>query len=280
MKKFRLLDLPPMTGAENMALDETLLELKGQGETPDTIRFMQFSPPTVLVGFHQSVAEEVRVDYCRAKGIEINRRITGGGAIYFDENQLGWEVICDKSFFNITFPNKRLFQRLSDPVITGLYRLGVKAVFRPRNDIEINGRKISGTGGTESYGAFLFQGTMLVDFDVDAMLKSLRIPVEKLKSKEIDSVKKRVTCLRWELGYTPPLEDIKDAIRSGFEKHLDIALEPGALTESEKRLFDKKLAFFCSSDWIDCVKPEFQKRETVQAAYKSEAGLIRYTLVV
>ena len=86
MQTWRLLDTPPMTAAENMAMDETLLELKGQGKSPNTIRFLQFSPKAVLVGFHQAIAEEIRLDYCRANKIDVNRRITGGGAIFFDEN--------------------------------------------------------------------------------------------------------------------------------------------------------------------------------------------------
>ena len=105
MTVWRLLDTPPMTAAENMALDDTLLELKGKGETPNTIRFLQFSPRSVLVGYHQSVDEEVRTSYCHENGIHINRRITGGGAIFFDENQLGWEIFCDKSFFDVKIPN-------------------------------------------------------------------------------------------------------------------------------------------------------------------------------
>ena len=153
-----------------------------------------------MVGFHQAIDEEIRTDYCRANRIDMNRRITGGGAIFFDENQLGWEVFCEKAFFNTAIPNVRLFKALCDPVVTALALLNIKAEFRPRNDIEVNGRKISGTGGTESDSAFMFQGTMLVDFDVDTMLRALRIPVEKLKAKEIDSVKDRVTCLKWELG--------------------------------------------------------------------------------
>ena len=209
---WRLLDTPPMSAADNMAFDEVLLELKGEGRTPNTIRFLQFKPRTVLVGYHQAVSEEIRLGYCKAHNIDVNRRITGGGGLFFDENQLGWEVYCDKSFFNVTIPNSRLFKSLCQPVAVALKRLGLDAEFRPRNDIEVNGRKISGTGGTESNGAFMFQGTMLVDFDVDTMLRALRIPVEKLKAKEIDSVKDRVTCLNWELGYTPDLERIKESI--------------------------------------------------------------------
>jgi lipoate-protein ligase A len=280
MESWRLLDTPPMTAAENMALDETLLELKGEGRTPNTIHFLQFSPRSVLVGFHQSVQEEIRVGYCEDHGIEINRRVTGGGAIFFDESQLGWEVICDKSFFNATIPNQRLFRTLCEPVMTALGLLGLESEFRPRNDIEIRGRKISGTGGTESDGAFLFQGTMLTDFDVDTMLRALRIPVEKLKAKEIDSVKERVTCLKWELGYTPPMDAIKTAIRQGFERHLPIRLVESGLTEDEKTLFEEKRDYYRSRAWIDLVRPKAQTRDVVQAAYKSEEGLVRFTVVI
>ncbi|RLB11455.1 MAG: lipoate--protein ligase, partial [Deltaproteobacteria bacterium] len=280
MPTWRLLDSPPMTAAENMALDETLVELKGQGKTPNTIHFLQFSPRAVLVGFHQSIAEEVRLQYCLDSGIEINRRITGGGAIFFDESQLGWEVICDKAFFGIPIPNSRLFKLLCEPVVIALRLLGIESSFRPRNDIEVNGRKISGTGGTESEDAFLFQGTMLTDFDVDTMLRCLRIPVEKLKAKEIDSIKERVTCLKWELGYVPELEEIKQAIRTGFERCLGIKLEPGGLTRDEERVFKEKVRWFQSEQWIDMVRTPRQRHEVVQAAYKNDEGLIRFTFVV
>jgi lipoate-protein ligase A len=269
-----------MTAAENMALDETLLTLKGKGDTPNTIRFLQFSPRAVLTGFHQSVEEEIRTAYCQAEGIDINRRITGGGAIFFDESQLGWEVICNKDFFRLKVPNIKLFKALCDPVIIALSTLGIEASFRPRNDIEVKGRKISGTGGTESEEAFLFQGTMLTDFDVDTMLRCLKIPVEKLKAKEIDSVKERVTCLKEELGRTPPLQEIKEALKNGFETTLGITLKPAGLTESEERLFDKKLRYYQSKDWIDLVKPKMNKKEVVQAAYKTDAGMVRFTLLV
>ncbi|MBW1732299.1 MAG: DUF116 domain-containing protein [Deltaproteobacteria bacterium] len=280
MPTWRLLDSPPMTAAENMALDETLVELKGQGKTPNTIHFLQFSPRAVLVGFHQSIAEEVRLQYCLDSGIEINRRITGGGAIFFDESQLGWEVICDKAFFGIPIPNSRLFKLLCEPVVIALRLLGIESSFRPRNDIEVNGRKISGTGGTESEDAFLFQGTMLTDFDVDTMLRCLRIPVEKLKAKEIDSIKERVTCLKWELGDVPELEEIKHAIRAGFERHLGIRLEPGGLTRDEERVFKEKVRWFQSEQWIDMVRTPRQCHEVVQAAYKNDEGLVRFTFVV
>ena len=193
---------------------------------------------------------------------------------------MGWEVICDKAFFQVQIPTMGLFRTLCTPVVLALDRMGLKAEFRPRNDIEINGRKISGTGGTDSKNAFLFQGTLLTDFDVDTMLRALRVPVEKLKAKEIDSVRERVTCLKWELEALPPLEEVKAAICYGFERHLGICLEPGGLTKEEERLFDQRLPHYQSSGWIDLIKPRFPVRDVVQAAYKTEAGLVRFTVVV
>ena len=176
---WRLLDTGRLAAAENMALDQVLLESKAKGLCPNTVRFLQFKSPAVLVGFSQCVEQEVRLDYCRERGIDVNRRATGGGAIYFDESQLGWELICDKSFLGAGIADENFFQMASQPVVNMLNGMGLDASFRPRNDIEVDGRKISGTGGTDEGDAFLFQGTLLVDFDVDTMLRALRVPVEK-----------------------------------------------------------------------------------------------------
>ncbi len=225
METWRLLDTGIRSAAENMALDELLLELKAENKIPSTFRFLQFSNPAVLVGHHQSVEEEIRLDYCRAKGIEINRRITGGGALYWGKKELGWEIYVSKTDHRIPPRIEDLYRKLGDAAAAGLRHLGVRAHFRPRNDIEVQGRKISGTGGTELSGAILFQGTVLVDFDVDEMLRALRIPTEKLQDKEIESVKERVTCLNWELGRTPSPAQIKTSLLKGFREAFGVSFE-------------------------------------------------------
>ncbi|MDI6839671.1 MAG: DUF116 domain-containing protein [bacterium] len=287
MSKWRLLDTGVRTAAENMAMDETLLETKSKKLSPNTVRFLQFYPPAVLVGYHQTVEQEVRLDFCNKNGIDVNRRITGGGAIYFDESQLGWEIICEKSFFKTSIVNESFFKDLCQPVIYALKRLGINAKFRPRNDIEVNGRKISGTGGTEEGEAFLFQGTLLVDFDVNTMLRALRIPIEKLKDKEIDSVKERVTCLKWELGCPHSgtvsirgQSPIKQILKQGFEKEFGIELIKGGLTKDEELLFYQKLNKFKSNKWINKVKEPAYTRQVAHSVYKAEGGLIRTSLVV
>lgn len=274
MSTWRLLDTGRLSAAENMALDETLLEAKGPG-IPDTIRFLQFSPPAALVGYNQSIAQEVRVDYCRQAGIDINRRITGGGAILFDQSQLGWEIICDKSFFNAGIATESLFSLLCRPVCKTLRRLGLDASFRPRNDIEIEGRKISGTGGTEHNSAFFFQGTLLVDFDIETMLRALRIPIEKLKSREIEHARERVTCLRWELGEAPGIDELKKILLECIGGEFGIAIEEGELLPRERALFREKKKKFSSMGYIDRIRLPKEDQPIVRSLHKSKGGLIR-----
>lgn len=283
MKKWRLLDTGVLTGAENMALDDAILECRSENLTPNTLRFLQFSQSTVLVGFHQSVAQEVRLDYCQRNGVDVNRRITGGGTILFTPSCLGWEVFADKSepgVKELRHDLDKLARFVCSGTVAGLQKLGIEAEFRPKNDIEVNGRKISGTGGTERGSSFMYQGTLLVDFDVELMLKTLRIPVEKLADKEIESVKERVTCLKWELGYVPQLDVIKKALLEGFKETFQVQIEEGELASEEKRVFNEYLPEFLKDDWIDMVKPSKDHAGHVTAVRKTPGGLLRISLTL
>jgi lipoate-protein ligase A len=274
-----LLDSGIKSAAENIALDSTLLGARAKGDSPNTIRFLQFNPPCALIGFHQTIEHEIRTDFCREKGIDINRRITGGGAIYFDITQLGWEIIASRADFgNINI--QELTKKICDAAASGLKRLGIDAGFRPRNDIEVNGKKISGTGGVFDGDAFLYQGTILVDFDAEAMLKALRIPIEKLTAKGLDSIRERITSIKSELGYLPPLNEIKNAIVSAFSEAFAITPKKGSLTDFELSLYNKKLTCFQSDDWVYSISESSNKTETLSSVYKRDSGLIRVALKV
>lgn len=280
METWRLLDTGARSAAENMVLDEVLLEQKAAEKIPHTLRFLQFSTPAVLVGHHQSVEEEVRLDYCREKGIEINRRLTGGGAIYWGKAELGWEIYISKTDPRIPSKIEDLYRKMGEASAHGLQRLGLRAYFRPRNDVEVSGRKISGTGGTELSGAILFQGTLLVDFNVDEMLRALRIPTEKLQDKEIYSVKERVTCLKWELGRRPSLSGIKDALVKGFQETFGVRFEPAPLTFKEESLLSEKLPHFSSPEYIYKVRESLPRRKTLTSVLKAPGGLIRISMAI
>ncbi len=277
---WRLLDTGPRSAAENMALNEVILAARGRNAVPNTLRFLQFTPPCTLIGYHQAVEQEIRVSYCQEHGIDINRRLTGGGGLFWGESELGWEVYAAQDDPRFSRNVEVLYEQLCQGAIRGLERLGVRAAFRPKNDIEVQGRKISGTGGTSMDGAFLFQGTLLVDFDVDTMLRALRIPTEKLKDKEIDSLRERVTCLAWELDVLPPLAQIKAALAAGFSKALGVSFDPAPLTALEETRLTERLPTFQSDEWVYGVRRPLNQRAELRALYKSPGGLIRVALLV
>ena len=95
-KPFRIIATGLRGGRANIAFDQALIEARREGKIPDTIRFLRFRP-SALIGIHQYLSHELKLDYCKAHGIETVRRITGGGGLYFDEGQIGWELVFDRA---------------------------------------------------------------------------------------------------------------------------------------------------------------------------------------
>ncbi|MDI6800145.1 MAG: DUF116 domain-containing protein [Actinomycetota bacterium] len=277
-EKWRLFDSGPKSAAENIAIDAALLEARAKNESQSSLRFLQFSPPSVLIGYHQTVEHEVRTGYCKKRGIDVGRRITGGGAIYFDPSQLGFEIIALRKEFGYRLD--AITEKLTSGFTLGLGKLGIDAKFRPRNDIEVNGRKISGTGGVFEGDAFLFQGTLLVDFDVKEMIRALRVPVEKLAEHEISSAEERVTWISKELGCLPDLDQIKGAIEQGFAEALGIEFERKGLSDFEAVLIGQKLPYYNSTEWVDEIKEAIPLSRIVKSSFRAKAGLIRVQIVV
>lgn len=245
MKKvFRVIDTGVREGRANIALDAALIKERQEGRSPDTIRFLRF-PPTVLIGRHQDLGREVHLDYCAKNDIGIVRRITGGGAIYLDENQLGWELIFSRATLG-TAMLPELAEKICGAAVIGLRELGVDAKFRPRNDIEVDGRKISGTGGFFDGDVLIYQGTVLVDMDAQQMVRALNIPQSKVEKHKLDSAAQRVVTLKELLGADlPDLETIKSALLKGFSEGLGIATEQGQTSDEEEQLarefFDEEI---------------------------------------
>jgi lipoate-protein ligase A len=237
MKPFRVIDTGVREGRRQIAFDQALIDLHKAGRVPDTIRFLRF-PPTALIGRHQALSREVKLAYCRAHGIGIVRRITGGGAIYFDEGQLGWELVFHRATLGIASLGE-LARAICEAAAAGLSRLGVDARYRPRNDIEVDGRKISGTGGFFDEDTLFYQGTVLVDMNPADMVAALNVAKAKLEKRSLDSAAQRVVTLKELLGRTPDIPAIQQALVAGFAERLGIAPQWGAITADEEALAAK-----------------------------------------
>jgi lipoate-protein ligase A len=235
---FRIIDTGVREGRANIAFDAALIEERRANRVPDTIRFMRF-PPTALIGRHQDLSREIDLSYCRQNGIGTVRRITGGGAIYLDEGQLGWELVFGRSSLGIAaLPD--LAREICNAAAAGMSELGIDARFRPRNDIEVDGRKISGTGGFFDGDVLIYQGTVLVDMNSQQMVNALNIPEGKLAKRGLDSAAQRVVTLKELLGDDlPDLETIKQSLIKGFTDGLGISAETGDITKNEEALATK-----------------------------------------
>ena len=229
---FRVIDTGLRDGRANIAFDQAMIDAHKAGEIPDTIRFLRFTP-TALVGRHQALSRELHLDHCRDNGVGVARRITGGGAIYFDEGQLGWELVFGRSTLGIA-NLAELTRAICEAAALGLETLGVAARYRPRNDIEVEGRKLCGTGGFFDGDTLFYQGTLLIDLDPAKMTAALKVPQAKLAKRKLDSASQRVVTLKQILGDDlPDLAAIQQALLAGFARGLGIECKPGAVTALE-----------------------------------------------
>jgi lipoate---protein ligase len=235
---FRVIDTGIRGGRANIAFDQALIEARQERRIPDTIRFLRFRP-SALIGLHQILSHEVRVAHCKSRGIEIGRRITGGGGLYLDEGQIGWELVFDRASLGIADLGAAT-RRICESAALGLRKLGVPACYRPRNDIEVDGRKISGTGGFFDGDTLFYQGTLLIDFAPEEMIAALKVPVEKLAKRDLASARQRIVTLRELLGARlPDLATIYRALLDGFAEGLGIEPHWGAVSPYEEQLAEQ-----------------------------------------
>jgi len=229
---FRVLDTGVLEGRLNIAIGQAIVEARQAGQVPDTLRFLRF-PPTALVGRHQALGQEIDLEYCREHGIGVVRRITGGGAIFMEPGLLGWELALDRKTLGVS-SLPELTREICEAAAAGISTLGVSARYRPRNDIEVDGRKISGTGGFFDGNVLFYQGTVLVDMDRQIMVSALRVPQAKLAKRQLDSAAQRVVTLRELLGHeTPGLPVIQDALTAAFAARFGLQARRDELSAAE-----------------------------------------------
>jgi lipoate-protein ligase A len=273
-KEFRIIDTGVREGRANIAFDAALIEARQAEKVPDTIRFLRF-PPTALIGRHQDLSREVDLEYCNANGVGTVRRITGGGAIYLDEGQLGWELVFHRSSLGIAaLPD--IAREICTAAAMGLSELGIDAKFRPRNDIEVDGRKISGTGGFFDGDILIYQGTVLVDMNPEHMVRALKIPEKKLAKRNLDSAAERVTTLKQLLANAlPDLDTIKEGLIKGFSDGLGINGVPGEITDGEEELAKHYFAEeIGTDDFVADIDDPGSESEVLVGSHTSSGGTI------
>ncbi len=180
-------------------------EFVARNITADDCLFYWQVEPSVVFGRNQLVSNEVNVDYCRSHGIGMFRRKSGGGCVYADNDNVMFSFITGGDNVGLTF------NRYMQMMVLMLRRMGVEATADGRNDILIEGRKVSGTAFYHIPGRNIVHGTMLFDTDMDNMTRSITPPGEKLASNGVDSVRRRVALLKDYIDVS--IDDFKADIR-------------------------------------------------------------------
>jgi len=232
-KPWRLIGPHPNDAYTNMAIDEAILEARAAGIAPNTLRLYTWRPSAVSVGYFQSLNAEVDLDLCKSLGIDVVRRMTGGGAVFHDSSgELTYSLVVDQDHELARGDILSSYNSLSSGLLFALRSLGLDAEFQGINDIAIAGKKVSGNAQTRRRGIVLQHGTLLIKADRGLISKLLKPGLEKLKSKGIDSPGSRVTCLSAELPEIT-FEMTVDAVLEGFRKALRSELVENPLTEQE-----------------------------------------------
>ncbi|WP_409253369.1 lipoate--protein ligase [Bacillus sp. SCS-153A] len=168
----------------NLAIEE--YALKNLDINEDYLLFY-INEPSIIIGKNQNTIEEINTEYVEAQNLHVVRRLSGGGAVYHDLGNLNFSFITKddgESFHN--------FKKFTEPVIKALKKLGVNAELSGRNDIEAEGRKISGNAQFSTKGRMFSHGTLLFDSEIENVVSALKVRKDKIESKGIKSIRSRV----------------------------------------------------------------------------------------
>jgi lipoate-protein ligase A len=197
---WQLIHAPPQSPALHMALDEVLTEEVAARRRPPTLRIWEWASSCVVIGRFQSLRNEVDGEAARRHGIEVVRRISGGGAMFIEPgNTITWSIFAPIGMVEgMAF--EQAYALMDAWVLAALGELGVQAWYQPLNDIASPAGKIAGAAQARRGKAVLHHVTMAYDIDAGKMLEVLRIGREKLSDKGTASAQKRVDPLRSQTG--------------------------------------------------------------------------------
>ncbi|RRA65040.1 lipoate--protein ligase [Streptococcus agalactiae] len=231
----------------------------------DEIFILWINEPAIIIGRHQNTIQEINKEFIDKNGIHVVRRLSGGGAVYHDLNNLNYTIIS-----NNTQEGALDFQTFSKPVIDTLAKLGVKAEFTGRNDLEINGQKFAGNAQAYYKGRMMHHGCLLFDVDMSVLGQALKVSKDKIESKGIKSVRARVTNIVDHLSDKITVQEFSDAILAQMKEEYpemdEYVLSDAELSEIQAMRDNQ----FATWDWTYGKAPEY----TIERGVRYPAGKI------
>lgn len=246
MDTWRLLSDPALPGTANMARDWALLESVAAGAAPPAVRFYAWAPPCLSLGRHQT-PDAADADFCRAEGIDLVRRPTGGRAVLHDL-ELTYSVVASLGHGPVPRALQEAYRTLCAGLVRGARTLGVDAELTggevnlhlpgPRTaipcfegpaggEIVVAGRKLIGSAMRSHAGAILQHGAILVGWDGRLQAGAMGLPDDSL-------LRPLVTTFTDQLGSPPDRQQLEQALAAGLAEELHVRLDPATMTPAEE----------------------------------------------
>ncbi|ASV66322.1 lipoate--protein ligase [Cytobacillus sp. FSL W7-1323] len=188
----------------NLAIEEYALK---NLDINESYLLFYINKPSIIIGKNQNTIEEINTEYVEKNGLHVVRRLSGGGAVYHDLGNLNFSFITKddgESFHN--------FLKFTEPVITALKKLGVNAELSGRNDLTVDGRKISGNAQFSTKGRMFSHGTLMLDSEIENVVSALKVRKDKIESKGIKSIRSRVANISEFLTEKISIEEFRQLI--------------------------------------------------------------------
>lgn len=254
----------------NLALEEYVLQNFGE---KDTYLLFYVNEPSIIIGRNQNTVEEINTDYVDKHGIKIVRRLSGGGAVYHDEGNLNFSFITkdDGERFHD-------FATFTKPVVKALNSIGVPAELIGRNDLLVEGRKISGNAQFSTRGRMFSHGTLMLDSEIENVVSALNVRKEKIESKGIKSIRSRVANISEYLTEKITMDDFKRLLLQSIYETEDLTHIPRyELTEEDwKKVYDIADQRYMKWEWNYGKSPSFN----IKHSHKFDSGLLDVRLDV
>jgi lipoate-protein ligase A len=255
VKRWRLLRLENHKAFKNMAIDEAILTARTLDRAPNTLRLYKWKPSTVSIGKNQKPENEIQLENCRKLGIDIVRRISGGGTVYHDErDEVTYSITAKTSDLSVK-DLPAVYAKVYSGIRDALRILGIPADFSEGDEkncpnLTVNGRKISGSSQANKRETVLQHGTLLLDVDFEKMFTLLRVPWAKTCMEVVNVAKNKITSVKCELGHAVSSETAANALIAGFKIALGVEMVPDGLTQFEAELAQKLcVEKYATDDW-------------------------------
>ncbi|MFW5686836.1 MAG: lipoate--protein ligase family protein [Halanaerobium sp.] len=258
--KWRLIIDDKNNAYYNMAVDEAIMKIHSQKESPPTLRFYGWEPAALSLGYFQQAKKEIDFVRCHQEGIDSVRRLTGGRAI-LHVRELTYSIIIREDYNLLADSIEKSYQQISSGLAAGLQKLGVpaelKAVERdkkaPRGksaacfdapswyEVIINNKKLIGSAQRRKMNTILQHGSLPLDNSGQDIFDLLNYKSDRLRKKGRRIFKAKSTNLK-EAGFEFKKEELIEALSSGLAEKLTIDFESSTLTADEKKLAEKLAA--------------------------------------